>query len=205
MRLSWNEIRARAAAFAREWADASYEKGETQSFYNDFFEVFGVRRRDVARYEERVKRLDNSDGYIDLYWPGMLLVEQKSAGRSLEAAREQAGAYFDGLKEDARPRYQLLCDFQIFELLDRDEREEWRFPLADLPDHVDKFGFIVGVEKRTFRDQDPVNIEAAELAGKLHDALKDAGYSRHDLERSLYAPSSACSRTTPASSSVTVS
>ena len=32
MRLSWNEIRARAAAFAREWADAAYEKGETQSF-----------------------------------------------------------------------------------------------------------------------------------------------------------------------------
>ena len=95
MRLSWNEIRARAAEFAREWADASYEKGETQSFYNDFFSVFGVRRRDVARFEERVDRLDNTHGYIDLFWPGMLLVEQKSAGRSLEAAREQAGDYFD--------------------------------------------------------------------------------------------------------------
>ena len=32
MRLSWNEIRARAADFAREWADAAYEKGETHSF-----------------------------------------------------------------------------------------------------------------------------------------------------------------------------
>ena len=45
MRLSWNEIRARAADFAREWADATYEKGETQSFYNEFFDIFGVRRR----------------------------------------------------------------------------------------------------------------------------------------------------------------
>ena len=35
MRLSWNEIRTRAADFAREWADAAYEKGETQSFYNE--------------------------------------------------------------------------------------------------------------------------------------------------------------------------
>ena len=185
MRLSWSEIRVRAAEFAREWADASYEKGETQSFYNDFFSVFGVRRRDVARFEERVDRLDNTRGYIDLFWPGMLLVEQKSAGRSLEAAREQAGDYFDALPERGRPRYQLLCDFQTFELLDRDEREEWRFALADLPDHIDKFGFILGVEKRTFRDQDPVNIEAAELMGALHDALKESGYGGHDLEQFL--------------------
>ena len=185
MRLSWNEIRTRAADFSREWATASYEKGETQSFYNEFFEVFGVRRRDVARYEERVKRLDNSDGYIDLFWPGTLLVEQKSAGRSLEAAREQAGSYFDALPEHERPRYQLLCDFQTFELLDRDEREEWRFALADLPDHIDKFGFILGLEKRTFSDQDPVNIAAAELMGELHDALKESRYAGHNLEQFL--------------------
>ena len=61
MRLSWNEIRARAAEFARNWAGASYEKGETQSFYNDFFEVFGVKRRSVARYEEHVAKLYDPD------------------------------------------------------------------------------------------------------------------------------------------------
>ena len=70
MRLSWNEIRTRAAAFAREWAAASYEKGETQSFYNDFFQIFGVKRRTVARYEEHVKKLDDRSGFIDLFWPG---------------------------------------------------------------------------------------------------------------------------------------
>ena len=182
MRLSWNEIRARAADFAREWADAAYEKGETQSFYNEFFEIFGKRRRDVARYEERVQRLDNTSGFIDLFWPGVLLVEQKSAGRDLTAAREQAGTYFDALTERERPRFQLLCDFQTFELLDRDEREETRFALADLPQHVEKFGFIIGVQRRTFRDQDPVNIEASELIALLHDALKASGYEGHDLE-----------------------
>ena len=103
MRLSWNEIRTRAADFAREWADATYEKGETQSFYNEFFEIFGKRRRDVARYEERVQRLDNTSGFIDLFWPGVLLVEQKSAGRDLTAAREQAGTYFDALPDRDRP------------------------------------------------------------------------------------------------------
>ena len=182
MRLSWNEIRPRAAAFAREWADAAYEKGETQSFYNDFFEIFGVRRRTVARYEERVTRLDNTSGFIDLFWPGVLLVEQKSAGRDLAVARDQAGTYFDALPERDRPRYQLLCDFQTFELLDRDEREETHFALADLPRHVEQFGFILGVQRRTFRDQDPVNIKASELIARLHDALKASGYDGHDLE-----------------------
>ena len=182
MRLSWNEIRARAAGFASKWADAGYEKGETQSFYNDFFGIFGVERRSVARYEEHVRRLDDTSGFIDLFWPGVLLVEQKSAGRDLAVAREQAGGYFDALPGRDRPRYQLLCDFQTFELLDRDEREEVRFALADLPQHVEKFGFIVGVQRRTFRDQDPVNIEASELVARLHDALKASGYDGHDLE-----------------------
>ena len=63
----WNEIRARAAEFAREWADAAYEKCETQSFYNEFFEILGVRRRTVARYEEHVCRLDDTSGFIDLF------------------------------------------------------------------------------------------------------------------------------------------
>ena len=58
MRLSWNEVRTRAAAFADEWRDASYEKGETHSFYNEFFEVFGVRRRNLARYEEHVNEAE---------------------------------------------------------------------------------------------------------------------------------------------------
>ena len=182
MRLSWNEIRTRASKFVREWADAAYEKGETQSFYNDFFEIFGVRRRTVARYEEHVRRLDNTSGFIDLFWPGVLLVEQKSAGRNLVAASQQAGSYFDALPERDRPRYQLLCDFRSFELLDRDEREETRFALADLPQHVEEFGFIIGVQRRTFRDQDPVNIEASELIARLHDALKASGYDGHDLE-----------------------
>ena len=182
MRLSWNQIRARASGFAREWAGETYEKGETQSFYNEFFQIFGVRRRTVARYEEHVRRLDDTSGFIDLFWPGVLLVEQKSAGRDLAAAREQAGAYFDALPERDRPRFQLLCDFQTFELLDRSEREETRFALADLPRHIEKFGFILGVQRRTFRDQDPVNIEASELVASLHDALKASGYEGHDLQ-----------------------
>ncbi len=185
MRLSWNEVRARAAAFAEDWKDAAYEKGETQSFYNAFFEVFGVRRRSVARYEAHVAKLDDRSGFIDLFWPGVLLVEQKSAGRGLRRAYEQAGEYFDALPDRERPRYILVSDFRTFELHDLDERATVAFPLADLPGQVEAFGFILGVQRRAFRDQDPVNLEAAELVGRLHDALRDVGYTGHDLERFL--------------------
>ena len=185
MRLSWNEVRARAAGFAHEWRDAAYEKGETQSFYNDFFAIFGVERRSVARYEEHVRRLDDRSGFIDLFWPGVLIVEQKSAGRDLARAYEQAGSYFDALPERDRPRYILVSDFRTFELRDLDERETVAFPLADLPARIEAFGFILGVQRRTFRDQDPANIEAAELVGRLHDALDETGYRGHDLERFL--------------------
>ena len=185
MRLSWNEIRTRAASFTKEWRNGSYEKGETQSFYNDFFQVFGVKMSSVARYEEHVKKLDNRYGFIDLFWPGVLLVEQKSAGKNLACAYDQAGEYFDALPEVKRPRYILVSDFQNFELHDLDRREDIAFKLSDFPNHVDKFGFILGIQRKTFRDQDPVNIQAAELVGKLHDALESAGYRSHDLERFL--------------------
>ena len=185
MRLAWNEVRIRAAGFAERWSDAAYEKGETQSFYNDFFEVFGVERRSVARYEQHVKKLNARVGFIDLFWPGVLLVEQKSVGRDLAGAYDQAGEYFDALSPGEKPRYILVSDFQNFELHDLDTRNVTAFQLQDLSDNVEAFGFVMGVEKRTFRDQDPANIEAAELVGRLHDQLERSGYNGDDLERFL--------------------
>ena len=185
MRLSWNEIRARAAAFAQEWADAGYERGQTHLFYQEFFAIFDLPVRRVATFEEPVKLLGDRRGFIDLFWKGVLLVEQKSEGRDLTQAREQAFSYFSGLNDADLPRYLLLSDFQTFELSDLDEDESVAFTLAELPQHVEKFSFILGVQKRSFRDQDPVNIEASERVGQLHDALADAGYTGHDLEQFL--------------------
>lgn len=185
MRLSWNEIRTRAAAFAQEWAGKGYEKGQTQLFYQHFFEVFGMPVRRVATFEEPVKKLGDKRGFIDLFWKGVLLVEQKSVGRNRIKAKQQALDYFPGLKDAELPRYVLVSDFQTFDLYDLDEGEEVTIALADLPRHAEKFGFILGVQKRTFKDQDPVNIKASELVGKLHDALEASGYTGHDLEQFL--------------------
>lgn len=187
LRLDWNDIRARAAKFAEDWKDAHYERGETQTFYNEFFELFGVTRRRLASFEYGVKLPENKRGFLDLFWKGKLLIEQKSKGRDLKPARQQALNYFPGLKEDELPRYILLSDFQSFELydLDIDPDKPLTFSLDQLPDHVQAFGFIVGQEKRIFRDQDPANIIASGIMGALHDALEEAGYTGHALERFL--------------------
>ena len=187
MRLSWPEIRANAAAFSAEWAGKGYEKGQTQTFYDEFFRVFGVPRKQVAVYEQRVKALDvgRTGGFIDLFWPGTLIVEQKSQGRDLTRAMSQALDYHDWLPDAQRPRYMMVCDFQRFELVDLETRREWKFPLADLKRHVEAFGFILGVQPRIFRNQSPVNKAASELMGRLHQALAADGYEGHDLERLL--------------------
>ena len=183
MRLEWSEVRARAAAFSERHKHAHYEKGETQTFYNEFFACFGVDRKQVAVYEQRVKNLPGErKGFIDLFMPGTLIVEQKSAGLDLRKANDQALDYYEGLPEATKPRYILTCDFQRWQLLDLETSREWRFTLPELKKHVEAFAFIVGVQTRQFRNQKPANPKASELLGKLHRQLEEDGYSGHKLQ-----------------------
>jgi len=182
MAISWNEIKDRALKFSNEWADESKERAEKDSFWNDFFNVFGISRRRVATFEEPVKKLNDRQGFIDLFWKGTLLVEHKSKGRDLDAAFEQATDYFHGIKEHELPKYVLVSDFDKFKLYDLDENTETEFHIGDFYKYVKLFGFIAGYQKRTFQEEDPVNIQAAELMGKLHDHLEGFGYQGHELE-----------------------
>jgi hypothetical protein len=183
MRLSWNEIRTRAASFARDHADDRDEMRDTQTFWNDFFfSIFDVPRRRVAVYEHAVERIKGGKGRIDLFWPGELIVEQKSLGKDLFGAEQQALDYLHGLSDAEMPKRVLSCDFRTFRLLDLETRQETAFTLADLPRHIDKFAFVLGRQVARFKDQDPVNIKAAELVGHLHDLLEASGYTGHKLE-----------------------
>ena len=73
MVLSWNEIKSRAAQFTKEWKDETQERAEKDTFWNQFMHVFGISRRRVARFEHSVKKLNDKQGFVDLFWPGMLL------------------------------------------------------------------------------------------------------------------------------------
>ncbi len=87
--------------------------------------------------------------------------------------------YFHGIDDKQLPQYILVSDFARFRLYDTDSNDIHEFTLDKLVDHIGLFGFIAGYEKRTFREQDPVNIEAAALMGKLHDKLESIGYKGH--------------------------
>ena len=182
MPLSWNEIRSRALAFSNEWQDEGSEQAESQSFWNDFFNLFGVSRRRVASFEKLAKKIDGKDGFIDLLWKGVLLIEHKSRGKNLDRAYTQALDYFSGLKERELPRFILVSDFARFRLYDLEQDTAHEFALPDLHENIHHFAFIAGYQTHKIKEQDPVNIQAAELMGKLHDRLRAIGYAGHDLE-----------------------
>lgn len=181
MSLSWNEIKSRAVSFSKEWEKTEREEADAKEFLIEFLNVFGITRRRVATFEHKVKKLNEADGYIDLLWSGMLLVEMKSRGKDLEKAYKQAKEYCHGLKEHELPKIIMVSDFYHFDVYDEDGNKT-SFILKNLIDHIQVFGALAGYQKRTFKEQDPVNIEAAERMGKLHDKLKAIGYDGHNLE-----------------------
>jgi hypothetical protein len=202
MPISWNEIRHNAIKFSGEWKGATSESAEKQTFWNEFFQVFGIKRRVVASFEEPAKRISGTYGFIDLLWRGVLLVEHKSFGEDLGKAKAQAFNYIQDLANEGRhaeiPRYIIISDFARIALHDLEPEEQRdlplfdkrrgttiEFPLADFHRHIHDFAFIPGYKQHTYKEQDPINIEAAEFLGQLHDALEAGGYTGHDLEQFL--------------------
>ena len=186
MPLSWNEIKSRALTFSRTWSDAANEDSQAKPFWIDFFEIFGITDKRVATFEHAVKKLPGAkaktDGFVDLFWPGMLLVEQKSRGKNLDAALTQALSYFPGIAERDLPQIVIVCDFARFRVHRLTTNETVEFELKDLHKNIKLFGFVAGYKALQIKAQDPVNIKAAERMGKLHDALKASGYTDHPLE-----------------------
>jgi hypothetical protein len=182
MALNWNEIKDRALKFSKEWEGTVNEDADAKPFLEAFFDVFGITRKRVGTFEHRVKKLNDADGYIDLLWKGTILIEMKSKGKNLDKAFIQAKEYIHGLKEHELPKYILVSDFDTFRLFDTEENKTIEFKLNEFVNNVSHFGSIAGYQKRIYKEQDPVNVKAAELMGKFHDRLKEIGYDGHPLE-----------------------
>ncbi len=186
MPLSWNEIRNRAVSFSRRWSEEESERSSAQSFWNEFFGIFGLDRKRVAVFEKQVDitraGAKLKHGRIDAFWKGKLLIEHKSRGADLNRAFAQAADYFDGLPERELPRHILVSDFERLRLFDLEENTEIEFCLTELHSHIKHFGFMAGYRTQVIEPQNPVNIKAAELMGRLHDQLKACGYEGHPLE-----------------------
>lgn len=199
MPLSWNEIRTRAAGFVLEWQDkapSAREEADAQTFQTDFLNIFGVSRRQVATFESRVKIGGQADlfgetsggrrGYIDLFWKGRIMIEMKTPGKDLKKAYQQAKEYAENLPPADLPIGILICDFVTFEYYNLEENgEPVFFALQAMPKYVELFGYLAGYASIEFAEANPVDIEAAEHMGELHDALLQNGYSGHELEMYL--------------------
>jgi type I restriction-modification system DNA methylase subunit len=182
MTLSWNEIKERALRFSKEWKGTHNEEADAKPFLVEFFNVFGISSKRVSTFEHRVKKLDDKDGYIDFLWKGTILIEMKSRGKNLDKAYEQAKSYLHGLLQHELPKYILTSDFEQFRLYDLEEDKIVTFTLNELVQNVQHFGYLLGYQKKIYAAQDPANIKAAELMGKLHDRLEAIGYTGHPLE-----------------------
>lgn len=200
--LSWNEVRDRAIRFSREWSRATSERSDKQTFWNEFFDVFGVRRASVASFEANVRNLHGNTSAIDLLWRGKLLVEHKSFGEDLGLAATQAFTYIEDLTRENRwdeiPRYVLVSDFARFVLYDLEPEEQrdlslfdgrkiapHHFTLAEFHRSVRHFAFMLGQTRVRLDPEDPANEKAYARMCELHDALRAGGFDLHELERLL--------------------
>ncbi len=193
MRLSLSEIRNNAMKFSAEWADAASERGEAQSFWIDLFAIFGLKRRQVASFEEKVKNLKGAYDRIDVFYPGIMIGEHKSKGEDLSKAASQAFDYVASLAREGRgeesPQFIVVSDFQTIVIYDLDSKDPAEpsatFRTAKLHENIKHLGFLSGYTTKPVDPEDPINIKAVEVLGVLHDALEQGGYTGHNLERFL--------------------
>lgn len=180
--LTQNEIRGRARSFSKDFTDVESESQDMPTFWDSFFQVFGLNRRRWAKFQVPVKLRARRFGRIDLFWPGLLLIEHKSSGENLTAAFKQATKYFDGIPDEDLPKYVLVSDFKRFRLYDLDVSDDpIEFRLEELHSHVGTLGFLTGRTPQKYTDSPKVNVKAAQLMADLHDSLRDDGYGGHPL------------------------
>ena len=186
-----DELRTRADAFAKDFAEAEYEMGEAQEFIRGLCEVYGLSSRRAVNFEERIgKAIGKGINRIDGFFPGKLLVEMKSDGKNLEEAYTQASGYVEQIARERPaelPQYILVSDFQNLHLYDREapDTEPLRFKLHDFRQHVEALGFLAGYEKQARAAEETANTLAAEKLADLHQAIQATGYPDSDLESLL--------------------
>ncbi len=185
------QLQTAAQNFAAYYKDQTDERREKDTFWNEFFAIFGIDRKNVAHFEYPVKDPADNTQFVDIFWEGIFLAEHKSANKNLTKAKEQAERYLQEIgrtKPSALPEYYAVSDFAHFHLYRREPEEgtenQWQFPLEELPEYITRgvFDFMFGIEAKVRQIQEEANIQAAAAIGRLHDALKEEGiYEEHEL------------------------
>ncbi|MDX2025041.1 DNA methyltransferase [Microcella sp.] len=174
------EIQAALAAFVTKWSGfAGTEKAEAQTFLNELFACYGSDRGEVgALFED----FATSAGFMDLHWPGVLIVEMKAPTVELEKARDQRQRYW---LESSNPaagipaaRWVIACNFREFEIWEPGRfpgEARARFTLAELPDRYDSLLFLQSetIEPVFAEHRRELTTDAARHIADLYTSLAD--------------------------------
>lgn len=181
-------LRERAVTFAHRWKDARSEQAYSQTFWNEFFGIFGVDIVQVGAFEQVARRATTGrDGRIDLLVSRQMAVEQKSAGKDLDAAMDQLVDYLPSLHRADDPWLLVVCDFRRFRWQNLRDRTSGEFRLEELSSNLDLFWWLAGhaAPHERFETEEDVNLAATELLRELHDQLQKTNYPAADLQEWL--------------------
>jgi len=174
-----------ARDFAVKYASAKSEKQLGQSFWRDFFlSVSGVSDLLVEgiEFEYPVRSVKGNINFIDCLWPGVVLIEHKSAGKNLDAAEQQAREYLEALTPLMRPPTIIVSDFQAIRVVEVIRGTSYEFRLSELPDNVDRIRSVIAFEgSNAAAPRVEADKKAVKLMGDLFKAFDDAGYGGHEL------------------------
>lgn len=183
MVLTLTQMKERAKKFSEDFKDASDERSEAQEYWIEFFKIFGIeKRRTKITFEYAITKIEGNKGFIDCFWPGLLIIEHKSLGKNLDMAYDQLLEYTWSLSSSQVPRYAIVSDFQNIRLIDFDEDNKIKFSLSELDEHIEDFQFIYSADNIVRPPQKDLEIKASKIMAKLHDALRDNNYPEEDLE-----------------------
>lgn len=177
-------LRREAGAFAHRWKGTTQENANTQLFWAEFLHIFGVDPKRTVLFERHAERFSTGNrGRIDVFWPGELLVEQKSLGRDLSKATDQAFDYLDGLNNREFPHTVIVSDFENFEVHDLSASpvRVTKFKLNQLPQRISLFTWMAGYTRQpsVVVGEQEANRKAVKKMADLYDALNQENLSDH--------------------------
>lgn len=181
------EIRRRLAEFAARWGGyQGSERAEAQTFLNELLACYGVDRQAAGvRFEEH-----RAGGFMDLFWPGVCIVEMKRPSEATKLAehRGQALQYWQqsGTPRSPAPRYVVLCAFHRFEIWEPGAvytEPRLVLDLVDLPDNLDALNFFVGRNPVFEGGGAELTREAVALVTDLYQRLRDRRAADFDVLR----------------------
>lgn len=158
----------------RRLSRKNFEISETQTFWNSLLACFGIKPGTVAEFERPARRASTGNhGRIDVFWPSVLLVEQKTEGKNLEEALDQARDYIAGgsIPEENLPRYLAVSDFERFIFVNRRTGDREEFTLEQLPERYDTLKFLAGEEAISAEEQQELTIAASKIMANLYQAM----------------------------------